>query len=279
MSCSDFRGSVGEEVQVKKYLDAAFECAKSAGDLQMARLHSEHSIDFKGETDLVTEVDRECEKLIVDRLRNEFPGCGILAEEASYGTGGHDMRWIIDPVDGTNNYAHGYPWFCVSIALEIEGEVGLGVIFHPPLDEIFTAVRGEGAFLNGRRLKVSGSGLLRNSLLATGFPYDKAVDNENNFQEFVNFQLRTRGVRRAGSAALDLASVAAGRLDGYWECKIKPWDVSAGMLLVEEAGGCVTGYKGEAYSPYHHRIAASNGFIHSEMLEVLALTGKTREAG
>ena len=182
-------------------------------------------------------------------------------------------------MDGTTNYAHGFPWFCVSIALEIDGELRLGVIYHPMMDELYTTLKGEGAFLNGNRLQVSGRQPLKSCLLATGFPYDKTFDNENNFAQFVNFQLAARAVRRAGAAALDLAYVAAGRLDGYWECKIKPWDIAAGKLLVEEAGGKVTGYSGEPASVYDHRILASNGIIHGEMVELLSITDRFPAAG
>jgi myo-inositol-1(or 4)-monophosphatase len=181
-------------------------------------------------------------------------------------------------LDGTTNYAHGFPWFCVSIALEIDGVLRHGVIYHPMMDELFTTLKGEGAF---ERQPVKGFTRqpLKSCLLATGFPYDKTRVNENNFAQFVNFQLSARAVRRAGAAALDLAYVAAGRLDGYWECKIKPWDIAAGKLLVEEAGGKVTGYSGEPSSLYDHRILASNGFIHDEMVELLASTDRFPAAG
>ena len=254
---------------MKSYLETAVRAAQSAGRVQKDRLWREHEIRFKGESDLVTEVDRECEDLIVAVIRERFPDHDILAEENVYAQSGSRFRWIIDPLDGTTNYAHGFPWFCVSIALEIDGEVRLGVIRHAMMDELFTAVKDEGAFLNGRPIRVSRRGPLKGSLLATGFPYDRTRGNENNFANFVNFQMAARAVRRAGAAALDLAYVAAGRLDGYWEVKLKPWDVAAGQLLVTEAGGRVTNHAGEPYSVYDHRILASNGLIHDEMVEVL----------
>lgn len=254
---------------MKQYLEAASSLAREAGAIQRNRMGSELNVQFKGEIDLVTEVDKACEALIVDGLKQAFPEHDILAEENDYPSLASPCKWIIDPLDGTTNYAHGYPWFCVSIALEIHGVVQVGVVYHPVQDELFSAIRGEGAHCNGRRLQVSRHHPLKNCLLATGFPYDRAPGNENNFSNFFHFQLAARGVRRAGAAALDLASVAAGRLDGYWECKLKPWDVAAGVLLVEEAGGRVSGHQGEPYSIYNHRILASNGQIHEEMCQVL----------
>ena len=257
------------ESELREFLTQAMSAAKAAGALQKERLWSDLAICYKGEVDLVTEVDRACEELIVASLKGAFPEHSFLAEEASYQSGSLPYRWIVDPLDGTTNYAHGFPWFCVSIALEHQGEVILGVIYHCMMDEMFTAVKGGGAVLNGSLIRVSSREPLRRSLLATGFPYDRTRDNENNFDNFVNFQLSARAVRRAGAAALDLAYVAAGRLDGYWECKLKPWDVAVGALLVAEAGGTVTNHAGLAYSVYDHRILASNGAIHQEMLEVL----------
>lgn len=254
---------------MRKFMDTAVRAARAAGKLQRERLWSEHEIEFKGEINLVTEVDRECEDMIVAAIRGEFPGHDFLAEENEYARSDSRFRWIIDPLDGTTNYAHGFPWFCVSIALEIDGEVRVGVIYHPMMDELFTVAKGEGALLNGRPLRVSRREPLKNCLLATGFPYDRTWDNENNFANFQNFQMAARAVRRAGAAALDLAYVAAGRLDGYWECKLKPWDVAAGQLLVAEAGGMVTNYAGKPFSIREHRIIASNGLIHGEMLGVL----------
>ena len=256
-------------MESESYLDVAVRAARQAGELQRERFLGEHQVEFKGDIDLVTEVDRLCEDLIVGTLREAFPDHDFLAEENSYPSTGAGCKWIIDPLDGTTNYAHGFPWFAVSIALEVNGDVQFGVVYQPMLDEMFTAVKGKRAFLNGRPLHVSRRAPLKSSLLATGFPYDRTRDNENNFANFIDFQLAARAVRRAGAAALDLAYVAAGRLDGYWELKLKPWDVAAGKLLVEEAGGMVTNHAGEAYSIYDHRILASNGLIHDEMLAVL----------
>ena len=255
---------------MQSYFDVAVRAARAAGTFQKERLWSEHEIRFKGETDLVTEVDRQCEEMIVAMIRQSWPEHDFLAEENDYARGDSRYRWIIDPLDGTTNYAHGFPWFCVSIALQVNGVIRLGVIYHPMMDELFTAVGGEGAYLNGKPLHVSRREPLKSCLVATGFPYDRTWDNENNFKHFFHFQMAARAVRRAGAAALDLAYVAAGRLDGYWECKLKPWDVAAGQLLVTEAGGRVTNHGGESYSVYDHRIVASNGLIHGAILDGLS---------
>jgi myo-inositol-1(or 4)-monophosphatase len=254
---------------VMEYLAIAVQAARAAGQIQRERLWSDNSVDFKGEKNLVTEVDKLSEDLILRHLRAACPDCDVLAEESGVVNTGSSLRWIVDPLDGTTNYAHGFPWFAVSIALEISGTIQLGVVYHPMMDELFTCVRGRGAWLNGSKISVSTRQPLKSCLLATGFPYDRTASNENNFDNFVHFQLAARAVRRAGAAALDLAYVAAGRLDGFWECKLSPWDVAAGKLLVEEAGGIVTNHVNEAYSIDDHRILASNGRIHREMLQIL----------
>jgi myo-inositol-1(or 4)-monophosphatase len=255
---------------MQRYLDEAIAAAKAAGLLQKQRLWSDLTISYKGEVDLVTEVDQACEELIVGRLAQAFPEHGFLAEENVYEKREVPFRWIIDPLDGTTNFAHGFPWFCASIGLEYEGEIILGVIYHCMMDELFMAVKGEGAFLNGERIKVSERTPIRKALIATGFPYDCSPVGENNFGNFMKIQCAARGVRRAGAAALDRAYVAAGRLDGYWEAGLKPWDVAAGSLLVAEAGGVVTNHAGLPYSIYDHRILATNRVIHQEMLELLS---------
>ena len=255
---------------MNRFLAKAQQLATAAGQYQRSRLWTDLTIEHKGEIDLVTEVDLKSEELLVGGLRAAFPEHDFIAEENIYQDRGKSHKWIIDPLDGTTNFAHGFPWFAVSMALKVEGEVVLAVVHHPMMAEMFTAIKGEGAYLNGSRIGVSSHIHLRGSLLATGFPYDSATDRENNFANFIKFQTRCRGIRRPGAASLDLAYVAAGRIDGFWECKLKPWDVAAGQLLVTEAGGKVTGYCGEPYSVYNHRIVASNGAIHTEMLAVLA---------
>ncbi len=254
----------------RTFLDTAIEAARLAGRYQRYRFASLLDISLKGEKDLVTEIDRESERLIVGHLLDRFPDHGIIAEEGEYPQGTAPYRWIIDPLDGTTNYAHGFPWFCVSIALESQGDLLAGVIYNPMHDELFTAARGDGAYCNGERLAVSARAPLKSTLLGTGFPYDCATDAENNFTNFIAFQKAARGIRRAGAAALDLAYVASGRLDGFWELKLKPWDVAAGVLLVQEAGGVVTTFDGSDYNIFNGRIVASNGLIHDEMTGMLA---------
>ena len=253
----------------QQFLDIAVDAARIAGRFQQYRFASPLDVTLKGDKNLVTEVDQESERLIVGLLLEAFPDHSIVAEEGEYPQGDTPFRWIIDPLDGTTNYAHGFPWFCVSIGLESAGELVAGVTYSPLHDELFTATRGGGAFLNGQRLHVSTRSPLQNTLLGTGFPYDCASDPANNFGNFTAFQKAARGIRRAGAAALDLAYVAAGRLDGFWELKLKPWDVAAGVLLVREAGGTVTTFDGSAYDVFNHRIVASNGLIHEEMTAIL----------
>ncbi|MBE0558131.1 MAG: inositol monophosphatase, partial [Proteobacteria bacterium] len=196
--------------------------AVDAGALLKGRLDEIHTVQYKGEINLVTEADRLSEELIVERIRRAFPGHGVLAEESPETAGGSDFRWIIDPLDGTTNYAHGYPIFCVSIALEVEGVIRLGAVYNPLLAELFVAERGEGACLNGRRLAVSRTATLSRGLLATGFPYDLRENRNNNFSYYRTLAMNAQAIRRAGSAALDLAYVAAGRFDGFWELRLMP---------------------------------------------------------
>jgi myo-inositol-1(or 4)-monophosphatase len=252
--------------------------ARKAGALLLERLHDRHTVQYKGEINLVTEADCLSEALIVERIRREFPGHDILTEESPETANGSDFRWIIDPLDGTTNYAHGYPVFSVSIALEVKGVIMQGAVYNPMLDELFTAEKGVGAFLNGRRLNVSRTERLSRSLLATGFPYDIREDRNNNINYFKVMVLSAQAVRRTGSAALDLAYIAAGRFDGFWELKLMPWDTAAGWLLVKEAGGCVTDLCGDSYQLLSRNILASNGLIHAEMASILAGTDPLYES-
>lgn len=267
-------GSAGishrEENVHRELIECAVEAAHLAGACQRHRFTTPLEVDLKGAKDLVTEVDRESERLIVEHILHRFPDHSIVAEEGHYPSGSADIRWVIDPVDGTTNYAHGFPWFCCSIGVLAGNQLVAGVVFNPVQQELFTALRGEGAFLNGRRIRVSQRAPLSGALLGTGFPYDCATDPANNFANFIAFQKAARGIRRAGAAALDLAYVAAGRLDGFWELKLKPWDVAAGVLLVAEAGGRVSTFDGSPYDVFTDRIVASNGLIHDEMTAMLA---------
>ncbi|MGB8510668.1 MAG: inositol monophosphatase family protein [Pyrinomonadaceae bacterium] len=255
-------------------LNFAIQTAREAGRVLAEKFGRAIQVSNKGDIDLVTESDLAAEKLIVERIRSYYPRHAVLAEESGAGAavGGapSDYKWIIDPLDGTTNYAHGYPIFCVSIALEHEGRIVVGVVYDPTRDELFAAERGEGATLNGRRIRVSETSDLNRALMCTGFPYD--VRERGEFaRHFTNFIMHAQSVRRDGSAALDLAYVACGRFDGFWEEGLRPWDVAAGVLLVEEAGGRVTHYDGAPFDVYTPPIAATNGLVHEDVLRVLHL--------
>ncbi len=257
-------------MDIEKVKGVALEAAREAGRLLRENLGRANAVEFKGEIDLVTEMDRKAEELIVGRLASAFPDHSIIAEEREGVERASPYRWIVDPLDGTTNYAHGYPVFCVSIAFEAEGQVILGVVYNPVLEETFLAEKGRGATLNGRPIHVSGTERLERSLLATGFPYDIRRTRDNNLNHFCNFALKAQAIRRAGSAALDLCYVGCGRFDGYWELRLKPWDVAAGSLIVKEAGGMVTTFDGGPFTIYSDNIVASNGRIHREMIQVLS---------
>jgi myo-inositol-1(or 4)-monophosphatase len=253
-------------------LNFAIQTARDAGRLLAEKFGRALQVTSKGDIDIVTEADLASERLIVERIQSYHPRHSILTEEAgdvvAVGDQRAEYKWIVDPLDGTTNYAHGYPCFCVSIALEHDGRVVAGVVYDPLRDELFAAERGEGATLNGRRIRVSDTQELGGALLCTGFPYDvrERGDFARHFRQFI---MRAQSVRRDGAAALDLAYVAAGRFDGFYEEGLRPWDVAAGVLLVEEAGGRVTHYDGARFDIYSQLIAASNGLIHDSMLEVL----------
>lgn len=251
------------------FLKIAIEAAKEAGKIQLERRRHPGKIDYKGSINLVTEVDLLCEKKIIEVIKDNHPDHSILAEERGEQKTDSAYKWIIDPIDGTTNFAHDFPFYCSSIALEIEGDIKVGVVYLPVLDELFTVQKGKGAFLNGQIIQVSKSDTLRTSMLATGFAYDVHETEMDNVNHFRNFLKQTRAVRRPGSAAIDLCYVAVGRFDGFWEFSLHPWDVAAGLLLVKEAGGRVTGVAGEDYSIYSDNILASNGLIHRDMVKVL----------
>ena len=248
----------------------AVELAEATGAMLRQELGRARRIEAKDSPiNLVTEMDRRAEAIIVDRLRREFPDDAILAEERGASGGRSGRRWIVDPLDGTTNYAHGVPIFAVSIALEERDRIVLGAIHDPNQRETFVAERGGGAHLNGARLAVSGTKRLDESLLATGFPYDIRATDDTNLSEFGVFSLRARSVRRMGSAVLYLAYLAAGRLDGYWEQRLGAWDIAAGALLIREAGGTVTAVGGRPLDLDAPSITATNGVIHAEVLEAL----------
>jgi myo-inositol-1(or 4)-monophosphatase len=254
-------------------LNFAIQTARDAGGVLIDRL-GRAQVSNKGTIDLVTEADLAAEELIIDRIRSRYPRHSILAEEsgASDGItlipGESAWKWIVDPLDGTTNYAHGYPCFCVSIGVERAGRVEIGVVYDPVRDEMFAAERGQGATLNERRIRVSEVEDLNCAMLCTGFPYN--VRERRNFaRDFTNFTMLAQAVRRDGSAAIDLAYVACGRFDGFWEDGLNPWDVAAGVLLIEEAGGRVTDYQNAPLDIYTPKVLASNGLVHEAMMSVL----------
>ena len=254
---------------IDEYVEVGMDIVREAGRLLLDRFHTDLEVSHKGAVNLVTDVDLAAENLIVKRLRKDFPTHTILAEERHSDARDGIIKWVIDPLDGTTNYAHGYPVFSVSIGLEISGIIEWGAVFDPMRDELYAARRGSGASCNQASLCVSKVQSLGSSLLATGFPYDIRTSKLNNLDNFCAFALRSHGVRRSGSAALDLCHVAAGRLDGFWESKLNPWDCAAGYLMVREAGGRVTNFRGNSGSIYEGEVIASNGLIHEQMINIL----------
>jgi myo-inositol-1(or 4)-monophosphatase len=251
-------------------LDFLARVAKSAGEILLEGFGSAMAVDHKGEIDLVTEYDRRSEEFILESLHKAYPGCRVLAEESGLNREGSGCLWMVDPLDGTTNFSHGVPIFAVSIACTENGRARLGVVYDPTRGECFRAERGRGAFRGDARLHVSSARELRRALLVTGFPYDAWSNPENNLENFGRFSRRCQGVRRLGSAALDLAYIAAGRLDGYWEMRLSPWDVAAGGLIAEEAGARVTDLSGKGnYLTDSPSILAANPVLHEQMLAVI----------
>ena len=254
----------------QSFLAAAVEAVRAAGRIQLRNLGRHHRIRTKsGPTDLVTEVDLRCEERIREILRSRFPGHAVHAEEGGSSGNGAAYRWFVDPLDGTTNYAHGYPCFCASVALAVRGRVVVAAVYDPVRRELFTAERGGGARLNGRPIRVSTTPRLDQALLATGFSYH-VKETRQNLRLFRRFVLSARAVRRDGSAALDLCFTAMGRFDGFWEFSLKPWDVAAGSLILTEAGGRITLARGGRFSIHKGEVVASNRRIHRAMLEVIA---------
>jgi myo-inositol-1(or 4)-monophosphatase len=253
-------------------LNFAIETAREAGHILVEKLGRKINVSKKGDINLVTEADLASEKYIIEKIKSYYPKHSILAEESGETVvaidGDKRWKWIVDPLDGTTNFAHGYPCFCVTLALEHNDEIVIGVTFDPTREEVFSAEKGQGANLNNRKIRVSETENLSEALIVTGFPYDfrQRVDFGRHLTEFL---LHARGIRRDGSAAIDMAYVACGRFDGFWEEGLNPWDVAAGVLLINEAGGRISYYDDSPFSIYTPPICASNGLIHGEMLEIL----------
>ena len=248
----------------------AVEAALAAGKILRDRKDSIGEISYKEFHDPVTEVDLLCEQTVINRIKKTFPDHDILAEESGSAEGNPSpSKWIIDPLDGTLNYSHGYPCYCVSIGLEHEGQLEVGVVYNPCLDELFVAERGKGATLNNKSIKVSTIPTLKESLLVTGFHPKVAHSLDDNLNHFCRFMKACQAVRRPGSAAMDLVYTAMGRFEGFWELKLSPWDVAAGMLIITEAGGTLSKFDGSPVTIYDEEILVSNGLIHQEMVSIL----------
>ncbi len=257
---------------MEKVKEVALRAAQEAGEVLRKGVGNIKNIDYKSAFNVVTDVDKASEALVISIIREAFPDDYILAEESGLlESKDAKRRWLIDPLDGTTNFAHSYPFFSVSIGFEVEGQARFGVVYNPISDEQFWAERGKGAYLNDRQIKVSQSKSLAVSLLATGFPPDSQNAKYNNFEQFVRVTDASHGVRRDASAALDLAFVACGRLDGYWEMKLAPWDLGAGTLIIEEAGGKLSNLAGGDFDINSGHVVATNGFIHDELISLLQL--------
>lgn len=252
-----------------KEREVAFHAAREAGTILRSRLGNIKSLDYKGQFDLVTDVDKASEKCVIDILKSNFSEDVIFAEESGLNAGTTNRRWLIDPLDGTTNYAHSYPFFCISIGFELDSKIVLGVVYNPITDELFYAQEDGQAFLNGNVISVSSSNELGDSLLATGFPANTKGRMDNNFKRFCTLTDMSHGVRRDGAAALDLCYVACGRLDGFWETKLNPWDMAAGSLIVRQAGGRISALDGKEFDLNSGYVLATNSHIHDQIVNVL----------
>ncbi len=253
-----------------EFLKIACQAAREAGAILKERFFLPKKVFFKGSIDLVTDADKASEAVILKRLKEAFSSHDILSEESDYTAMKSPFLWVVDPLDGTTNFAHGYPCFSVSIALLHEGQPLVGVVYNPMTDECYAAIRGHGATRNDQPIRVSETGDIQKALLCTGFPYDVGQSERNNIREFSAVIKRAQGVRRDGSAALDLCRVAEGSFDGFWELKLKPWDVAAGALIAMEAGGMVTTFDGPPFDPFKDTILSTNGRIHEELRKLLS---------
>jgi myo-inositol-1(or 4)-monophosphatase len=256
-----------------RFLSTAIEAVVRAGELQMAKFGTGVRVEKKGAIDLVTEVDLEVERMFRALIDERFPDHDVLAEEFGGGLKGARHRWVFDPLDGTTNFAHGVPIFCASLALEIDGRAAVAAVYDPNREELFTAEAGVGSWMNGQPLQVSASAAVLESMLVTGFPYHVHQQADQLVQVFAQVLKEARAVRRLGSAAIDTCWVAAGRMDGFWEASLKPWDMLAAALILEEAGGRVTGMDGGRWDPYQGHVLATNGVIHDELLRILGSRG------
>jgi len=251
--------------QIEDLVPSMESIAREAGSLLMDYFRQRVKIEYKGDADLVTVADRKSEALILDRVRKQFPSHDVMGEEGARIESGSDYKWYVDPLDGTTNFAHGFPVFCVSLGVQYRGRGAAGVIYDPTRDEMFAAAEGKGAFLNGKPIRVSATARLTDCLVGTGFPSHKRHKNPN-IHFYHQITLKTHGVRRAGSAALDLCNVACGRFDGFWEFNLNPWDTAAGVLIVEEAGGRLTNFAGGAFELDSRETLASNGLVHDALV-------------
>ncbi|MBN2244698.1 MAG: inositol monophosphatase [Candidatus Aminicenantes bacterium] len=259
------------------YFQVAVSAALNAGKMLEESMQIPPEITFKGEVNLVTNFDKKAQEMIYTEISEAFPGHDFLAEEGLSKDRGSEFRWIVDPIDGTTNYTHRFPVFCVSIALEWNKKIVLGIIYDPLRKEMFTARTRSGAFLNNKRIEVSSVRNLNESLLSTGFPYDIRESEDNNVDYFIGFLTTAQAVRRTGSAAIDICYVACGRFDGFWEIKLSPWDVAAASLILSEAGGSISDFKGRDYDIFGFETLASNGLIHDQMIEVLQDTAEKKD--
>jgi len=258
---------------IQNVLNVSKSSALEAGNLLIKKINSKRKITSKDNTsnNLVTDMDEISQDIIVNKIHRKFPDHHIIAEEKNYFLNLHsDYKWYIDPLDGTVNYVHRFPFFCVSIAFEIKNEIVVGVVYNPNLKELFWAIKGEGSYKNGKVIRVSKTKKLSNALLATGFPYDLKKTRANNINYFNTFIYKAQAIRRGGSAALDLCYTASGIFDGFWEIKLHPWDIAAGAIITKEAGGNVSNFSGDKLNLWEGKIVASNGLIHNEMIKVIS---------
>ncbi len=260
----------------EEFLKLAIDAAEAAGEIAMDFFNKKFKVEYKDDmnNNLVTEVDKKAENKIIDMVRSQYPDHIFLAEESGETGKTSNVKWIIDPLDGTVNYAHGVPVFCVSIGVEQDGEIVAGAVYDPSRDEMFTAIKGGGASLNGNPIRVSQSSILEKSMLATGFPYNVRENPGNCVEHFHNFLFASRALRRLGSAAIDACWVASGRFDGFYEVSLSPWDMAAASLIISEAGGKVTNFYSNTFDLYQKSFMVSNGLIHEQMMEVLRMVKK-----